>query len=69
MGWNFRKYNGKLLIKPAKEAYHSIINKIRELIKKNNTAKQNTLIKILNPVIRGGVIIITVPVLKQVIKN
>nr|WP_255361580.1 group II intron maturase-specific domain-containing protein [Candidatus Frackibacter sp. WG12] len=53
LGWNFRKYSGKLLIKPAKEAYHSIINRIRELIKKNNTENQDTLIKILNPVIRG----------------
>ena len=53
LGWNFRKYSGKLIIKPSKEAYKSIIDKIRNLIKKNNTAKQSTLIKILNPVIRG----------------
>jgi RNA-directed DNA polymerase len=53
LGWNFRKYKGKLIINPSKEAYHSIIDKIRKLIKKNNTIKQSRLIKILNPVIRG----------------
>ena len=53
LGWNFRKYSGKLIIKPSKEAYQSIINEIRELIKKNNTTKQSRLIKILNTKIRG----------------
>ena len=53
LGWNFRKYSGKLIIKPSKEAYKSIIDEIRNLIKKNDTVKQSTLIKILNPVIRG----------------
>ncbi|WP_018248788.1 group II intron reverse transcriptase/maturase [Orenia marismortui] len=53
LGWNFRKYNGKLIIKPSKESYKSIINEIRKKIKKNRTAKQENLIRILNQKIRG----------------
>jgi RNA-directed DNA polymerase len=53
LGWNFRKYSGKLIIKPSKSSYKSIINEIRVLIKKNNTTNQDTLIKILNSKIRG----------------
>lgn len=53
LGWNFRKYSGKLIIKPSKESYKSITSKIRKLIKDNGTIKQERLIKILNPVIRG----------------
>lgn len=53
LGWNFRKYNGKLIIKPSKESYKSIINEIRTKIKENKTIKQENLIKILNSKIRG----------------
>ncbi|WP_027340697.1 group II intron reverse transcriptase/maturase [Halonatronum saccharophilum] len=53
LGWNFRKYKGKLIIKPAKKAYKSIINEIREVIKKHKTIKQGELIGILNSKIRG----------------
>ncbi len=31
LGWNFRKYNGKLLIKPSKKNVQSFLTKIREL--------------------------------------
>lgn len=53
LGWNFKKYNDKLIIKPSKESYKSIINQIRKVIKKNRTIKQENLIKILNSKIRG----------------
>ena len=53
LGWNFRKYSAKLIIKPSKEAYKSVTRKIRKLIKNNSTIKQKRLIKILNPIIRG----------------
>ncbi|MFO7820157.1 MAG: group II intron reverse transcriptase/maturase [Halanaerobacter sp.] len=53
LGWNFRKYKAKLIIKPAKKSYQTIINEIRTIAKKNKTIKQNTLINILNPKIRG----------------
>ena len=53
LGWNFRKYNGKLLIKPAKANVKAHLDKIREVIKANKTAKQADLIRLLNPVLRG----------------
>ena len=52
-GWNFRKYNGKLLIKPSKANVEAHLDKIREVIKTNKTAEQASLIKMLNPVLRG----------------
>ena len=53
LGWNFRKYKGKLIIKPSKKSYKSIINEIRELIKKHKTIKQGALIKKVNSKIIG----------------
>ena len=53
LGWNFRKYNGKLLIKPSKANIKSHLNKVREVIKGHKTIEQSALIKILNPILRG----------------
>ena len=53
LGWNFRKYNGTLLIKPSKANVEAHLDKIREIIKANKTAKQTSLIRMLNPVLRG----------------
>jgi len=53
LGWNFRKYNGKLLIKPSKESQKSIIAKIREVIRRGRAWSQDQLIEKLNPIIRG----------------
>ncbi len=53
LGWNFRKYNGKLLIKPSKDSRKNIANKVRGLIRKHRGIAQKDLIRILNPVIRG----------------
>jgi len=53
LGWNLRKYNGKLLMKPSKANVKAHLDKIREVIKGNKTAKQANLIKLLNPVLRG----------------
>jgi RNA-directed DNA polymerase len=53
LGWNFRKYNGKLLPKPSKGSQKSIIQKIREIIHQGRTWSQDRLIATLNPVIRG----------------
>jgi RNA-directed DNA polymerase len=55
LGQNVRKYNGKLLIKPSKNAVKSFLKKVRTIIKENKTAKQDLLIRKLNPVIRGWV--------------
>jgi len=53
LGWNFRKYDGKLLIKPSKKNVKAFLNNIRETVKGNKTAKQENLIGLLNPKIRG----------------
>lgn len=53
LGWNIRKHNGKLLIKPSKANVKAHLDKIREVIKDNKTAKQTSLIRLLNPILRG----------------
>ena len=55
LGKNIRKYNGKLLIKPSKTSVKSFLEKVRRIIKGNKSTKQETLIRKLNPVIRGWV--------------
>jgi len=55
LGQNVRKYDNKLLIKPAKKSIKSLLDKIREIIKGNTSSKQELLIRQLNPVIRGWV--------------
>lgn len=53
LGWNIRKYKGKLLIKPSKENVQAFLQNIRETVKSNKQARQANLIKILNPKIKG----------------
>ncbi|MFU5279481.1 group II intron maturase-specific domain-containing protein, partial [Pseudomonas aeruginosa] len=53
LGWNVRKYNGKLLIKPSKANISAHLAKLRESIKANRTTRQTNLIGLLNPVLRG----------------
>jgi len=53
LGMNIRKYNGKLIIKPAKSSIKRLLAGIREKIKLNKTAKTEDLIYLLNPKIRG----------------
>jgi RNA-directed DNA polymerase len=53
LGWNIRKYNGKLLTMPSKANVKAHLDKIREVIKGNKTAKQVNLIRLLNPILRG----------------
>lgn len=53
LGKNIRKYNGKLIIKPAKSSVKRLLANIRGIIKGNKTAKTVNLIYLLNPVIRG----------------
>jgi RNA-directed DNA polymerase len=50
---NIHKYNGKLLIKPSKKNVKAFLDKVRNTIKDNKTAKQINLITMLNPIIRG----------------
>lgn len=53
LGFNVRKYDGKLLIKPGKKHVKRFLDKIRAEIDSRKTAKQVNLIGRLNPIIRG----------------
>ena len=53
LGWNMRKYGGKLLIKPSKQSIQTHLKKVKEIIKANKATKQVYLIGLLNPVLRG----------------
>jgi RNA-directed DNA polymerase len=53
LGQNVRKYGDQLLTKPAKKSIKSLMDKVRQIVKGNATAKQAALIRQLNPVIRG----------------
>jgi len=55
LGVNIKMYDKKLLIKPSEKNYKSVVDKIRKIIKDNPTIKQEFLIDLLNPVIRGWV--------------
>jgi RNA-directed DNA polymerase len=55
LGQNVRKYGDKLLIKPSAKNVKAFLDKVRETIRVNRSAKQETLIDLLNPMIRGWV--------------
>src|SRR3990172_4753297 len=53
LGWNFRKYNGKLLIKPSKKSIDKVTEKISNIIKKGKAWTQEAIIDAINPIIIG----------------
>ena len=53
LGFNSRHYDGKLLIKPAKKKVLAFCKRIGEEVRDLNGAKQEVLIKKLNPILRG----------------
>lgn len=53
LGWNFRKYSGKLLIKPSKRNALAFYRKVKEVISDHKTVRQESLIRMLNPMLRG----------------
>ena len=54
LGFNIRKYNGKLIIKPSKKSQERFVEKLHETIFRwNKTATQEALIDMLNPILRG----------------
>ena len=54
LGFNIRKYNGKLIIKPSKKSQERLVEKLHETIFRwNKTATQQTLIDQLNLILRG----------------
>ena len=50
---NVRKYNGKLIIRPSKDAVQSFKNKIKKVMRENRGIPAHALIRKLNPIIRG----------------
>lgn len=53
LGFTIRKYEGKFLIKPSKEKLKKFSEKVAGIIDANKTSKQDSLIRLLNPVITG----------------
>jgi RNA-directed DNA polymerase len=53
LGFNIRSYNGKVLTKPSKASIKSIQQKLKIIVNNNRRTKQEKLIRLLNPVIRG----------------
>ena len=50
---NIRKYHGKLLIKPSKASVKSIMAKLKDALSNNLATKTLSLIRVLNPILRG----------------
>ncbi|MBV4420651.1 maturase, partial [Clostridium tyrobutyricum] len=53
LGWNYKKYNNTLIIKPSIKSIKKVLKKISKIIHKNKTSKQEPLIYKLNQVING----------------
>ena len=54
LGWNFRKYKEKLLIKPSKASLASVKGRIKDIVLTRGKAlSQDDIIDGLNPVLRG----------------
>lgn len=54
LGWNFRKYRGKLIIKPSKDSVSSFLSEMHRCILVDGKAwRQDDLIHVLAPKIRG----------------
>ncbi len=53
LGQHVRKYNGKLIIKPANKAVKGLLAKVGGILKRNVAANPARVIRQLNPVIRG----------------
>jgi RNA-directed DNA polymerase len=53
LGQNTRRYGNRLLTTPSKKNMHAFMEKVRGVIHQNRAAKQENLIRLLNPVIRG----------------
>ena len=53
LGYNFRKYQGNLRVKPSQKSIKAICRKIKTFALKGRAWTQDLLIRALNPVIRG----------------
>jgi RNA-directed DNA polymerase len=48
-----RKFGTSIIIKPSKDSIGRLLRRIRELVQKNSSQSQKSLIDLLNPIIRG----------------
>jgi RNA-directed DNA polymerase len=53
LGWNFRKYRGKLIITPSKKSFNKIKRTLSSIIKNGKASNQEKVISELNQCIRG----------------
>lgn len=53
LGWNFRKYKDKLIIKPSEKSIRKVKQTVSKIIKANRTSMQESLIYQLNQVTKG----------------
>ncbi|WP_207819384.1 group II intron maturase-specific domain-containing protein [Parashewanella curva] len=53
LGQNVRKYDGKMLIKPARKNVQTFLRNIRDVLKRYKTVPARVIIGKLNPMIRG----------------
>jgi RNA-directed DNA polymerase len=53
LGWNFRKYGGKMLIKPSTKNMQVFYRKVSDIIERSLSVPTERLIRRLNPVLRG----------------
>lgn len=53
LGWNFRKFKGKLLVQPSRKSKKKVTQKLSQTIKDHRQSKQEVLIAKLNEITRG----------------
>ena len=54
LGWNFRKYGGKLIIKPSKDSVRAFLRKTHDAILRTGKGMgPEDLIRVLEPMVRG----------------
>jgi RNA-directed DNA polymerase len=53
LGWNFRKYKGKLIIKPSKKSQQKVMEKLKAIVQSNISIPQDYIILQLNKIIMG----------------
>ena len=56
LSYNFRKYNGKMLIKPPKASVLKHSHKLKQTMKQYNGSNLRTMLRPLNSQIRGSVV-------------
>ena len=66
LGFNLRKYHGKLLIKPSKASQLAFLGKVKALLTANQTTRTDILLYRLNPLLRGWAYYYRTVVSKQV---